>query len=163
HMGNDAKIRLYRCEPWLPGKWAEMHALFTRACSLQFERQPLLLAPGDGATTIEREFLIVLFLQQADPGNMTARQIEWVATRLAGWCRPLRFTLEPKAAATFYVDLASSAGLKRRSVGALEGRVLFVDARPLHALLLQNRTELEQALKGDRRSGKAAAQREQLD
>ncbi len=163
HLGRDAKIRLYRCEPWISSKWAELHAVFTRACSLQFERQPLLLAPGAGSTTIEREYLVALFLQQADPGNMTPRQIEWIATRLEEWCRPLRFTLEPTAAATFYVDLASSVGLKRRSVGALEGRVLFVDARPLHALLLQNRSELEQALKGEPRNEKTAPQREQLD
>jgi hypothetical protein len=105
----------------------------------------------------------VLFLEQADPGNMTPRQIDWLSARLEEWCRPLRLTLEPQAAATFYVDLASSAGLKRRSVGPLEGRVLFVDARPLHALLLQNRTELEQALKNEPRSEKTAPQREQLD
>jgi hypothetical protein len=163
HLGRDAKIRLFRCEPWIPAKWAELHAVFTRACSHQFERQPLLLAPGDGPTTIEREYLQALFLQQADPGNMTPRQIEWLSSRLEEWCRPLRFTLEPQAAATFYVDLASSAGLKHRSIGPLEGRVLFVDARPLHALLLQNRTELEQALKNEPRSEKTAPQREQLD
>jgi hypothetical protein len=163
HLGRDAKVRLYRCEPWIPAKWAELHALFTRACSLQFERQPLLLAAGAGPTTIEREYLQTLFLEQADPGNMTPRQIEWVAARLEEWCRPLRLTLEPQAAATFYVDLASSAGLRRRSLGPLEGRVLFVDARPLHALLLQNRTELEQALKGEARPGKTATQREQLE
>ncbi len=84
HLGRDAKIRLYRCEPWIPAKWAELHAVFTRACSLQFERQPLLLAPGAGPTTIEREYLIALFLQQADPGNMTPRQIEWVASAARG-------------------------------------------------------------------------------
>ena len=163
HLGRDAKIRLYRCEPWIPAKWAELHAIFTRACSQQFERQPLLLAPGAGSTTMEREYLQLLFLEQADPGNMTPRQIEWLSSRLEEWCRPLRFTLEPQAAATFYVDLASSAGLKRRSVGPLEGRVLFVDARPLHALLQQNRTELEQALKNEPRSEKTGPQREQLD
>jgi hypothetical protein len=53
--------------------------------------------------------------------------------------------------------------LKRRSVGALEGRVLFVDVRPLHALRQQNRTELEQSLKSEPRNEKAAPQREQLD
>jgi hypothetical protein len=163
HLGRDAKIRLHRCEPWIPAKWAELHALFTRACSQQFERQPLLLAPGAGHTTIEREFLQLLFLEQAHPGNMAPRQVEWLASRLEEWCRPLRFTLEPQAAATFYVDLSSSAGLKRRSLGPLEGPVLFVDARPLHALLLQNRTELEQALKNEPRSEKSAPQREQFD
>ena len=36
--------------------------------------------PAPGPTTIEREYLVALFLQQADPGNLTPRQIEWVAT-----------------------------------------------------------------------------------
>ena len=39
HMGLDAKIRLYRYEQWIPAKWAELHALFTLACSRQFERR----------------------------------------------------------------------------------------------------------------------------
>ncbi len=163
HLRQDAKIRLYRCEPWIPAKWAELHAVFSRACSMQFERQPLLLDPAGGSSTIEREYLVALFLQQADPGNLTPRQVEWVAAQLDQWCRPLRFTLEPHAAATFYVDLAGSAGVKRRSLGALEGRVLFVDARPMHALLLQNCAELEQAVKSEPRSEKTAQQREQLE
>ncbi|HVN35649.1 MAG TPA: hypothetical protein VMU96_10395 [Casimicrobiaceae bacterium] len=163
HLGRDAKLRRYRCERWIPAKWAELHALFMRACSHQLERQPLQLAHGAGATTIEREYLQVLLLDQADPGNMTPRQIEWLSQQLEDWCRPLRLTLEPQAAATFYVDLASGAGLKRRSVGPLEGRVLFVDSRTLHARLLQNRTELEQALKNQPRSDKTAPQRERLD
>ena len=163
HLRRDAKIRLYRCEPWIPAKWAELHAVFTRACSQHFERQPLLLAAGAASTTIEREYLQLLFLEQSNAGNMTPRHIEWVSSQLEDWCRPLRFTLEPQAAATFYVDLASSGGLRRRSIGPLEGRVLFVDARPLHALLLQNRTELEQAIKSEPRSEKTAPQREQLD
>jgi hypothetical protein len=163
HLRQDAKIRLYRCEPWIPGKWAELHAVFSRACSMQFERKALLLDPGGGSSTIEREYLVALFLQQADPGNLTPRQVEWVAAHLDQWCRLLRFTLEPHAAATFYVDLAGSAGVKRRSLGALEGRVLFVDARPMHALLLQNCAALEQAVKSEPRSEKAAQQREQLE
>ena len=38
HLGLDAKIRLYRYEQWIPAKWAELHALFTLACSRQIER-----------------------------------------------------------------------------------------------------------------------------
>ena len=41
--------------------------------------------------------------------------------------------------------------------------MLFVDTRPLHALLLQNRAELEQAVKSDPRSEKTPQQREQLE
>ena len=48
---------------------------------------------------------------------------------------------------TFYVDLSGSAGLKRRSLGPLEGRVLFVDTQPLYALLLQNRAALAETIR----------------
>lgn len=163
HMGQDAKIRLYRCERWIPAKWAELHAAFTRACALQIERKPLQLGATRGPTTNEREYLSTLLLLQGDPGNLTPRQIEWFATQLDEWCRSLRLTVEAKAPATFCVDLASSVGLKRRPLGALEGRVLFVDLRPVQALLLQNRAELEHALKNDPRSDLARQQREQLD
>ena len=43
HMGLDAKIRLYRYEQWIPAKWAELHALFSLACSRQIDRAQLLL------------------------------------------------------------------------------------------------------------------------
>ena len=46
HLGLDAKIRLYRYEQWIPAKWAELHALFTLACSRQIERQQLVLGPS---------------------------------------------------------------------------------------------------------------------
>src|SRR4030095_6275014 len=38
HLGLDAKIRLFRYEQWIPAKWAELHSLFTLACSRQIER-----------------------------------------------------------------------------------------------------------------------------
>lgn len=163
HLAHDARIRLYRCEPWIPAKWAELHAVFSRAYSLHFERKPLLIDPTVDPSTIEREYLAALCLQHADPCNMTPRQIEWTAAQLDEWCRPLRLTLEPQTAATFVVDLATNAGLKRRSVGPLEGRVLFVDVRPLHALLLQKRIELEQAVKNEPRSEKSMHQRGELE
>ena len=92
HLGLDAKLRLFRYERWIPAKWAELHALFTRAFSAQVERQALQLDPKGGTTTIEHQYLVVLMLQLADPGNLTPRQIEWVASQLEDWCRPLRFT-----------------------------------------------------------------------
>ena len=30
HLGADAKIRLYRYEPWIPAKWSELHGLFAQ-------------------------------------------------------------------------------------------------------------------------------------
>jgi hypothetical protein len=159
----DAKLRLYRCERWVPAKWSELLGPFTRACAHRVERQPLRLDPMGGPTTIEREFLMILLLQLADPGNLTPKQIEWIATQLDEWCQPLRLTLKPSSANTFYVDLAGSAGLRRRSVAPLEGRVLFVDLEPLHALLQQNRVVLEQAVRSEPRSGKKSQHREQLE
>jgi len=163
HLGHDAKIRLYRCEHWIPAKWAELHATFTRACSLKLERQPIVLNPKSSATTIEREYLAVLLLLLADPGNLVPQQVEWVAAQLHEWCQTLRLTVEARAALTFYVDLAGSAGLRRRALGPLDGRVLFVDTGPLHAQFVQKRAELEKTAKTDPRTEEALQQRAQLD
>jgi len=163
HLGLDAKIRLFRYERWVPAKWAELHALFSRAFSLQIERQPLLLSPKAGPTTIEHKYIVTLLLQLADPGNLTPRQAEWVAAQLEEWCKPLRFIVAPRSATTFYVDLAGSAGLRRRSLDPLEGRVLFIDTLPLHAHLLENRAALEQAVRSDPLSRRTPQQREQLE
>jgi hypothetical protein len=162
HLRQDAKLRLYHCERWTPAKWSELFGPFTRACANRVEREPLRLDPMAGPTTIEREFLMTLLLQLADPGNLVPKEIEWIAAQLDAWCQPLRLTLTPKSAATFYIDLAGSTGLRRRSLAPLEGRVLFLDLQPLHALLLQNRAALEQAVKNEPRSGKTSQYRQQL-
>jgi hypothetical protein len=51
--------------------------------------------------------------------------------------------------------------LRRRTLGTLEGRVLFVNTRPLHSQLVKKGSELEKAAKSDPRSEKAPRQREQ--
>jgi hypothetical protein len=162
-LRHDAKLRLFRCERWTAAKWSELLGLFTRACAHRLEREPLRLDPMGGPTTIEREFLMTLLLQLADPGNLVPKEIEWIAAQLDAWCQPLRLTLAPKSAATFYIDLAGSTGLRRRSLAPLEGRVLFLDLQPLNALLLQNRAALEQAVKNKPRSEKTSQYREQLE
>ena len=148
HMGLDAKIRLYRYEQWIPAKWAELHGLFTLACSRQFERQQLVIGPGGSSTTIEHEFLIVLLVQLMNAGNMTARHLEWVAAELEVWCAQLRLSLEPSSVTSFFIDLGAREGLRRRTPAPLEGRVLFLDTRPLHSMLMQNVLMLEQKIKG---------------
>ena len=162
-LRHDAKLRLYRCDRWTPAKWSELFGSFTRACAYHLEREPLRLDPMGGPTTIEREFLMTLLLQLADPGNLVPKEIEWVDAQLDASCQPLRLALTPKSAATFYVDLAGSTGLRRRSLAPLEGRVLFVDLQPLNALLLQNLAALEQALRSKPHSEKTPQHREQLE
>ena len=162
HLGLDAKVRLYRYEQWIPAKWAELHGLFTLACSRQIERQQLTLDAGGGTTTIEHEFLMALALQLMNSGNLTARHLEWVAGQLEEWCAPLRLSLEPSSVTSFYVDLGARDGLKRRTPAPLEGRVLFLDTRPLHAVLMQNVVMLEQKIRSQPMSERTPRRTEQL-
>ena len=114
HHGLDARIRLFRYEQWIPAKWTELHALFTLACSRQIERHPVVADAGGDTTTIEHEYLVALILQLVNSGNMTPKHVDWVSSHLDEWCQPLRLTLEPSSVTSFYVDLGSRAGLRRR-------------------------------------------------
>jgi len=162
HMGLDAKIRLYRYEQWIPAKWAELHALFSLACSRQIERGQLPRGTGSSTTTIEHEYLVALLLQLMNAGNMTARHLEWVAGEVDEWCAPLRLSLEPSSVTSFYVDLGAREGLRRRTPSPLEGRVLFLDTRPLHSVLMQNVMMLEQKIKAQPLSDRTPKRTEQL-
>jgi hypothetical protein len=95
-------------------------------------------------------------------GNMTARHLEWVANELDEWAAPLRLSLEPSSVTSFYVDLGGREGLRRRTPAPLEGRVLFLDTRPLHAVLSQNVMMLEQKIKAQPLSDRTPRRSEQL-
>ena len=161
HMGLEAKVRLYRYEQWIPAKWAELHGLFSLACTRQIERRPVDADRGR-ASTIEHAYLTVLVLQLMNAGNLTARHLEWVAGELDEWCAPLRLTLEPTSVSSFYVDLGGREGLRRRAPAPLEGRVLFLDTRPLHAVLSQNIVTIEQKIRHQPLSDKTPRRTEQL-
>jgi hypothetical protein len=162
-LGLDAKIRLFRYEQWIPAKWSELHSLFQMACSAQIERQPVAVLPDGGVTTIEQEYLRVLVLHLMNSGNLTPRHLEWVAEQLSEWCAPLRLNIESSIVTTFYVDLASRTGLKRRTPQPLEGRVLFLDTRPLHAVLMQNVVMLDQKVRNNPLSDRTPRRADQLN
>jgi len=161
HLGFEAKIRLYRYEQWIPAKWAELHSLFSLACGRRIERQQVG-DDGGRTSTIEHAFLTVLVLQLMNAGNLTAKHLEWVAGELDEWCAPLRLSLEPSSVSSFYVDLGSREGLKRRTPQPLEGRVLFLDTRPLHAMLMQNVVMIEQKIRHQPLSERTPRRSEQL-
>jgi hypothetical protein len=163
HQGLDAKIRLYRYERWIPARWVDLHTLFQMACTAQIERQPVAVLAGSVLTTIEQEYLRVLLLQLMNAGNLSPRHVEWVADRLSEWCAPLRLNIESSTVSSFYVDLGSRTGLKRRGPQPLEGRVVFLDTRPLHAVLMQNVVMLEQKVRNDPLSEHAPRTAEQLN
>jgi hypothetical protein len=162
HLKLDAKTRLYRFEQWIPAKWAELHALFALACSRQIERQAVTLSPGGQSTTLEQEYLQALMLQLMYAGNLTPRHLDWVCEQLTEWCTSLRLTLEPSSMTSFYIDLASREGLRRRVPAPLEGRVLFLDTRPLHAILKQNVMVVEQKIRQQPLSERTPRRTEQL-
>jgi hypothetical protein len=163
HLGRDAKIRLYRYEQWIPAKWAELHTLFALALSQHVERQPVTLDPAAGPTTIEQAYLRVLLLQLVHAGNTTVGHIEYLDDQLRQWCQPLRLTIEPTpASSTYYVDLGGREGLKRRGPAPLEAQVLFLDTRPLHALLSQTIAVLEQKIRAHPTSERTPKRVEQL-
>ncbi len=163
HQGLDAKIRLYRYEQWIPARWADLHALFQVACTSQIERMPVAALPNGTLTTIEQEYLRVLLLQLMNAGNLSPRHVEWVAEQLSEWCAPLRLAIEGSSTTSFYVDLGSRTGLKRRTPQPLEGRVLFLDTRPLHAVLRQNVVMLEQKVRNDPLSERTSRRADQLN
>ncbi|HWZ70091.1 MAG TPA: hypothetical protein VN326_01260 [Casimicrobiaceae bacterium] len=163
HQGLDAKIRLYRYEQWIPARWVDLHTLFQTACTAQIERRPVAVLAGSVLTTIEQEYLRVLLLQLMNAGNLSPRHVEWVADQLSEWCAPLRLNIESSTVTSFYVDLGSRTGLKRRGPQPLEGRVVFLDTRPLHAVLMQNVVMLEQKVRNDPLSERAPRRAEQLN
>jgi len=163
HQGLDAKVRLFRYEQWIPAKWTDLHALFQMACSAQLERNPVGVLADGGLTTIEQEYLRVLVLQLMNSGNLTPRHLEWVAEQLSEWCAPLRLTLESSTVTSFYVDLGARTGLKRRAPQPLEGRVLFLDTRPLHAVLMQNVVMLDQKVRNNPLSDRTPRRADQLN
>ena len=163
HLGLDAKIRLYRYEQWIPAKWAELHTLFSLALSKHFERQLVTIDPASGPTTIEHAYLRVLVLQLVHAGNTTVRHLEYLDDELQQWCQPLRLALETSSvSSSYYVDLGGREGLKRRGAAPLEGNVLFVDTRPLHAVLMQNIVVLEQKIRMQPLSERTPKRTEQL-
>ena len=161
HLALDARVRLFRYEQWIPAKWAELHALMTLACSRQVERRVVTLADAS-TTTIEHEYLRALVLQLMNAGSLTARQVEFIWGELDDWCAPLRLTLEPSAANAFFVDLGGREGLRRRTPGPLESRVLFLDTRPLHAVMVQHVVTLEQKIRSEPLSTRTPRRSEQL-
>jgi len=161
-LGFDARTRLYRFEQWIPAKWAELHGLFSLACSQQIERVPLAVSQGGATSTIEHEYLLVLLLQLINAGNLTPRQLDWIASELPEWSAALRLNIEPSSVTSFYVDVASREGLRRRPAVPLEGRVLFLDTRPLHALLTQHALMVEQKIREQPLSERTPRRTEQL-
>jgi len=133
HYGIDAKLHLFRGERSIPARWGELHRLFLRACELKCERDAAPLAGEDPVANygVEQEYLHLLLIDQLHTGNLTPAELDWASTKLRTWSRQLRLTSTPPAVSGFFVDLASSAGLARRSERVQGAKIGYLDTTPL--------------------------------
>jgi cyclic-di-GMP-binding protein len=134
YYGTDAKLRVFRYERWIPGKWMELHRTYLRACELGVDRTPTLLgSAGPNATqwTVEQEYIFVLLIHQLNTGNMSPPQLDWAMAQLRAWSRRMEIDAVPRSLEGFFVDIAGKNGLGRRT-GSDSGSMLrYLDTTPL--------------------------------
>lgn len=134
YYGTDAKVRVFRFERWIPGKWMDLHRTYLRATELAVDRVPAILTsagPNASAWTAEQEYLNVLLIHQLNTGNLSPSQLDWACSQLRAWSRKLSLDAVPRSPEGFFVDLAGRSGLMRRT-GNDAGSVLrYLDTTPL--------------------------------
>ena len=140
YRGLDGKYRLFRYSHWIPAQWREFHELYEYARLRGWQREQLVFGVGAFAkpgVSFEQEYLKTLLLMRLDSGNFTPDQVEWVARQLADWTPTLALTPPPSEGAPFVLDLAGSAGLRRRERAPTGGRLLCLDAAPVYSRIVE--------------------------
>jgi hypothetical protein len=89
------------------------------------------------ASTLENEYIKTLLLMRLDSGNFTPDQVEWVSRQLDEWVPPLALTPPPGTGANFFVDLSGTQGLRRQDRPHAGGRMMFLDASPVYARIVE--------------------------
>ncbi len=114
YFGTDAKLRVFRFERWIPGKWMDLHKLYMRATELGVERVPVALGTSGASNathwTIEQEYLFVLLVHQLNTGNLSPAELDWATAQLRAWSRKLQVDAVPRSPEGFFVDLAGKGG-----------------------------------------------------
>ena len=148
YYGTDAKLRVFRYERWIPGKWMELHRTYMRASELGVERV-LVTMPSAGSNgtpwTIEQEYLYVLLIHQLNTGNMSPPQLDWAMSQLRGWSRRLQMDSVPRSLEGFFVDIAGKAGLGRRTGNDSGSMLRYLDTTALADQLDRAIASLRQA------------------
>ncbi|HEX4884928.1 MAG TPA: hypothetical protein VFX05_12370 [Casimicrobiaceae bacterium] len=134
YYGTDAKLRVFRFERWIPGKWMDLHRTYLRCSELGCDRSPAVLGhggPNATAWTPEQEYLNVLLIHQLNTGNMSPSQIDWACSQLRAWSRKLVLDGAPRSPEGFFVDLAGRTGLVRRTGQDAGSMLRYVDTTPV--------------------------------
>jgi len=140
YKGLDGKFRLFRYSHWIPAQWREFHELYEFARMRGWQREQLIYGVGGFAkpgVSFEQEYLKTLLMMRLDSGNFTPDQVEWVTRQLDDWTPTLTLTPPPSDGAPFCVDLSGNAGLRRRDRPISVGRMLFLDAGPVYARIVE--------------------------
>ncbi|MEP7181573.1 MAG: hypothetical protein ABI886_05255 [Betaproteobacteria bacterium] len=140
YKGLDGKFRLFRYGHWIPAQWREFHELYEFARMRGWQREQLVFGAGTFSrpgVCVEQEYLKTLLLMRLDSGNFTPDQVEWVARQVEDWSPSLALTPPPGAGAGFYVDLTGMQGLRRQDRVHTGGRVLYLDASPVYARIVE--------------------------
>ncbi|MDE2360988.1 MAG: hypothetical protein KGL70_16560 [Betaproteobacteria bacterium] len=140
YKGLDGKFRLFRYSHWIPAQWKEFHAIYELARARSWQREQLAFGVGRFSTPgvfLEQVYLNALLLMRLDSGNFTPDQVEWVGKQIEDWAPSLELSPTPSDAAGFFVDVASSQGLRRREKRPVGGQVMYVDANPLYARIVE--------------------------
>jgi hypothetical protein len=138
--GLDGKFRLFRYGHWIPSQWRELHELLEFARQRGWQQEQLPFGAGAFArpgATVEEEYLKTLLLMRLDSGNFTPDQVDWVARQLEVWAPALKLVATPSPAATFFVDLSGSQGLRRPERPRTGERMLFVDSGPVYTRIVE--------------------------
>jgi hypothetical protein len=134
YYSTDAKLRVFRFERWIPGKWMELHRTYLRSTELGVDRTPALLGsagPNATAWTGEQEYLNVLLIHQLNTGNLSPAQLDWACSQLRAWSRKLTLDAMPRSPEGFFVDLAGKTGLVRRTGNDAGSMLRYLDTTPL--------------------------------
>jgi hypothetical protein len=148
YYGTDAKLRVFRYERWIPGKWSELHRIYMRSTELGVDRVPAVLptaSPNSSQWTVEQEYLFVLLIHQLNTGNLSPAELDWASSQLRAWSRRLSLDAVPRSMEGFFVDVAGKGGLIRRT-GQDSGSMLrYLDTTPLAEQLERAISALRQA------------------
>jgi hypothetical protein len=148
YYGTDAKLRVFRYERWIPGKWVELHRTYLRATELGVDRVAAVLGsagPNTTAWTVEQEYIYVLLIHQLSTGNMSPPQLDWAMSQLRAWSRRLQIDAVPRSLEGFFVDVAGRSGLGRRTGNDSGSMLRYLDTTPLTEQLDRAISALRQA------------------
>jgi hypothetical protein len=145
YRGVQAKQGQFRYERWIPGRWKALHDAFAEAIERDVARVPYSPNPQafpDQQYSAEEEYLQILLLQRVNSGNLTAAQVEVLASWLKGRVHLIALAPPPLEGDGFWIDLGLGDGLLLKKPLTPQGPVLYLDVKALHAEIAKDQAEL---------------------